>query len=79
MQGKKLYRSKKKRIIGGVCGGLGDYFGIDPNIIRLLLVVITFFGYILPGVLVYIVACLFIPEENDEDGSTIDADYEYKN
>lgn len=79
MQGKKLYRSRNKRIISGVCGGLGDYLGIDPNIIRLLLVVITIFGYILPWIIVYIIACLLIPEENDEDGSTIDADYEYKN
>ena len=79
MQGKKLYRSKSKRIIAGVCGGLGDYSGIDPNIIRLLLIVITIFGYILPGVLVYIAACLLIPEEKDEDGGTINADYEYKN
>jgi len=79
MQGKKLYRSKNKRMVAGVCGGLGDYFGIDPNIIRILLCVITFFGYILPEILVYIVACLLIPEENDEDGNTIDVDYEYKN
>jgi len=33
--GKRLYRSRKQRILGGVCGGIGEYFGIDPVLIRL--------------------------------------------
>jgi phage shock protein C len=40
----RLYRSRKDRLVGGVCGGLGAYFGIDPVIVRLVFVVLTFPG-----------------------------------
>ncbi len=58
---KKLYRSNRNSQIAGVCGGLGEYFGIDPTIIRLV-VVITFFTCGV-GILPYIVASLVIPRE----------------
>jgi phage shock protein PspC (stress-responsive transcriptional regulator) len=58
---KKLYRSRKNRIIAGVCGGIGEYFGIDPTIIRLLWVLVTFFGGW--GILAYIVFWIIIPEK----------------
>jgi len=59
---KKLYRSRKNRIIAGICGGIGDYFDIDPVIIRLLWVLFAFAGMGF-GILVYIAAWLIIPEE----------------
>lgn len=40
---KKLYRSEKDRMIAGVCGGLVDYFDVDPVVVRLLWVAVTFF------------------------------------
>jgi phage shock protein PspC (stress-responsive transcriptional regulator) len=58
---RKLERTADGRIIGGVCSGFGRYFGIDANIIRVLLVVVTVFGG--AGVLAYALAWLLIPEE----------------
>lgn len=57
----KLYRSRSNRMIAGVCGGIGEYAGIDPTIIRLLLIVLVFLGF--SGVLAYIIAWIVIPEE----------------
>jgi len=58
---KKLYRSKKNRIIGGVCGGIGEYLKTDPTIIRLLLVIaILIWG---AGLFAYLIAWIIIPEE----------------
>ena len=54
MSGKRLYRSRDNRMIAGVCGGLGEYFNIDPTLIRLLLLFLTLWGG--GGVVVYIIA-----------------------
>ena len=61
MEPKRLYRSRKERIIGGVCGGLGNYFNVDPVIMRLIWAVLFFFGGI--GLLAYIIAWIIVPEE----------------
>tara|TARA_Y100000310_G_scaffold123899_1_gene122654 strand:- start:2416 stop:2850 length:435 start_codon:yes stop_codon:yes gene_type:complete len=58
---KRLYRSKSNRVLGGVCGGIGEYFGIDPTLIRLAWVLFTFVGG--SGVLAYIICWIIIPEE----------------
>lgn len=60
--GKRLYKSEIDRKIFGVCGGLADYFGIDPIIIRLIFVFIALWG-ILPGILIYIIAAFVMPDE----------------
>lgn len=60
---KRLYRSKKERIIAGVCGGIGIYFGIDPTLVRLLYIMTTVITGVLPGIIVYIIAVIIIPEE----------------
>ena len=60
---KKLYRSKKNRMIGGVCAGFADYFGIDANIIRLTTVVIGIFTGFFPAIIVYILALFVVPEQ----------------
>ncbi len=59
METKKLYRSKKDRVFAGVCGGIGEYLGVDPTVIRLLAVILGFTGSV---VLAYIVAAILIPE-----------------
>jgi phage shock protein C len=41
---KRLYRSKDERMIWGICGGMGEYFGIDPTIVRVIAVVSVIFG-----------------------------------
>ncbi len=63
MENKKLYRSKTDKKICGVCGGLGEYFGIDSTMVRLALVVFCLLGG--AGLLAYIVAALVIPEKPD--------------
>jgi phage shock protein PspC (stress-responsive transcriptional regulator) len=60
---KRLYRSENERMIAGVCGGLSEYFDIDPVLLRLLWVAFTFF--VGSGVLLYILACIIIPNERD--------------
>ena len=58
---RRLYRSKSNRMIAGVCGGVGDYFGVDPTIVRLVWALLALaYGF---GVLGYIVAALIIPEQ----------------
>ncbi len=57
---RKLYRSRENRMLFGVCGGIGDYIGVDPTVIRLGMILIGFAGV---GILFYIAAGLIIPEE----------------
>jgi phage shock protein C len=57
---KKLYRSQDNRMIAGICGGIGEYFEVDPNIIRILWMMFSFAGG--AGVLAYIAAYIIIPE-----------------
>lgn len=59
---KELRRSTTDRVFAGVCGGLGEYFGIDSNIVRVLWVLFTLGGG--SGLLVYIICALLIPEES---------------
>jgi phage shock protein C len=59
---KELKRSRTNRMVAGVCGGIGEYLGIDPNVIRLIWVVVTVFT-VGTGVLAYLLAWLIIPEE----------------
>jgi len=59
---KQLYRNKEAGKIAGVCAGIGDYFDVDPVLIRIILVVSVFFYGI--GVLAYIVAWIVIPEQS---------------
>jgi len=55
---KKLYRSGNSRILGGVCGGIGEYLDIDPTIIRLLW---ALFAFTIVGLLLYFIAWIIIP------------------
>ena len=59
---KKLYRSGSSCVIAGVCGGIGEYFNIDPNIIRIAVVLISL-GSIGTAAIVYLVAALLLPKE----------------
>ncbi|MCK9639497.1 MAG: PspC domain-containing protein [Prolixibacteraceae bacterium] len=58
--GRRLYRDPDDKVLGGVCGGLGAYFAIDPVIIRILFVLIFFLGG--SGVLVYLVLWIVVPK-----------------
>ena len=58
---KKLYKSRSNKVLAGVCGGIGDYFGVDPTWIRLAWVLFSMMGG--SGLLAYIIAALIVPEE----------------
>jgi len=59
---KRLYRSEKERMLGGVCGGIGEFLDTDPTLIRLLWVLMTLllFGI---GIIGYFIAWIIIPEK----------------
>lgn len=61
---KKLYKSKSNKVLTGVIGGVGEYFEVDPVIIRLGYLVITVFSGFLPGLIAYIFASLIVPKTN---------------
>lgn len=59
---KRLTRSRSNRMLGGVCGGIADHFGIDISIVRILTLLFIFSG---GGTLAYIAAWILIPCEPD--------------
>ena len=63
----RLYRSSREKMLGGVCGGLAEYFQIDVTLIRLITVVISFAGGI--GFLAYFIAWIIIPRNPLEQGN----------
>ena len=60
---KRLKRSRKERKIAGVCGGLAEYFDMDPSLVRILYVLVSIFSVAFPGILVYIIMWIVIPED----------------
>lgn len=62
-QNKQLFRSDKNRVFAGICGGLGDYFNIDPVLLRLIWLLVVIFTGFIPGLLAYIIAIYVIPKE----------------
>ena len=64
MSYKKLYRSMADKKLCGVCGGLAEYFDIDPTLVRLLWVCASLFTAGFPGLLAYIVCALVMPQQN---------------
>jgi phage shock protein C len=58
---KRLYRSRQERMISGVCGGIAEYFEMDPTLIRLIFVLLAMAGG--PGLIAYIILAIIIPEK----------------
>lgn len=58
-----LRKSRTNRVIAGVVGGLADYLGMDPTLARVLYVLISVFSAAFPGILVYIILLVVMPEE----------------
>lgn len=63
---KRLYRSRRNRHICGLCGGLAEYFDIDPTIVRLGTTVASILTGIMPMVIAYVIAVLIVPNEDDD-------------
>lgn len=58
MEQRRLYKSDTNKVVCGVCGGIGEYFGIDPTLIRLAFVLFTFTG---SAIIAYFVAAIIMP------------------
>ena len=56
---KKLYKSNHNKMLDGVCGGIAEYFGIDPTVVRLIWALFSLMGGC--GILAYIIAAIIIP------------------
>ena len=61
MDSKRLYRSRRTKMLAGVCGGVAEYFNIDPTIVRLLAVIIPGFGWV-----AYLICAIIIPENPEQ-------------
>lgn len=71
---KKLYRSNKNVKISGVCGGIGEYFNIDPTLVRLLWVLVSLLSAVMLGLIAYVICVCIIPI----DPGYIEGDYKEK-
>ncbi len=61
---KKLYKSKKNRVLSGILGGLGEYYAIDPTVVRIVFVILLLVTGFFPFGIAYLVAYFLIPEED---------------
>jgi phage shock protein C len=59
---KKLYRSLDRKL-AGVCGGIAEYLGVDPTVVRIVYLVLTLFSVAFPGILIYLILWALIPEK----------------
>lgn len=66
---KKLYRSTSQKMLGGVCGGLAEYFEIDVSIVRLLLVGTALVTALLPMTFFYIISWIVVPQDRPKTQS----------
>jgi len=62
MTGRSLRRSRRHRMLAGVCGGFADWLGWDPTLVRVLYVVVSVCSAAFPGILVYLVLWLVVPQ-----------------
>jgi len=60
---KRLIRSRKDRMLAGICGGIADYIVVDPTVVRLIFALATFFTVVFPGVLIYLIMWIVVPKE----------------
>ena len=65
MNDKRLYRSSTNKILCGICGGIAEYFGVDPTVVRAIYVILTYCTAF-SGVLAYLILLLIIPERRNQ-------------
>lgn len=59
-----LVRSRRSAMLGGVCGGIANWLGWDPTLVRVLYVLISFFSAAFPGIIVYLILWVVMPKES---------------
>ena len=74
---KEVRLSRKNKIISGVCGGIGEAYDIDPNLVRLAWIAFTLLTYVVLGIVLYIIAAVLIPEQK-KDEDVIEAEYQVR-
>ncbi|MBI2054097.1 MAG: PspC domain-containing protein [Candidatus Staskawiczbacteria bacterium] len=60
---KRLYKSKDNKVFCGVIGGVGEYFEIDPVLLRVVWLLIVVFTGFIPGIIAYFIACMIVPKK----------------
>ncbi len=60
---KRLYKSRDNRVLAGILGGLGEYFNVDPVLLRLGYIFMVAFTAFVPGIIAYVVAVFVVPEK----------------
>lgn len=61
---KRLYRVKEGKMLAGVCGGVAEYFNLDPTVVRILWALVAWFAG--AGIIAYIICAFVIPEKEDD-------------
>ena len=65
MEEKKFIRPRTGRQLSGVCAALANFFGLDVSLVRIIYVLLTIFSAAFPGILIYIILLILIPEEKN--------------
>ncbi|MEW6697902.1 MAG: PspC domain-containing protein [Bacillota bacterium] len=60
---KRLVRSRSQRMIAGVCGGIAEYFDIDPTAVRVLYVILSVLSAAFPGLIIYLILVFVMPSD----------------
>lgn len=68
---RRLTRSNKHKMIAGVCGGLAEYFGLDPTVVRVAYVLISIVSAAFPGILAYIILMFVLPPPDEPPASVV--------
>lgn len=71
MSQQRLYRSRADRMLAGVCGGLGEYFNVDPTLVRVIYLVATVFTGVLGGLVLYVILAVIMPESESADSDGV--------
>ncbi len=64
---KRLYRSNTNKIVAGICGGIGEYFAVDPVLVRVIFLFVSFITGLVPGMIAYIISIFIIPKHDIEN------------
>ena len=66
---RRLYKSDANKMLCGVCGGIGEFFGFDPTLVRVAYVFLTIFSAAFPGILMYIILAIIMPKVYNQQGN----------